>query len=367
MSTIIRTDVPANVTEYSNSRKIVRLSDGTLYAVYPRGVIKKLYSKKSVDNGKTWTDETLISTYAGMSDYDQQHASLAVDGNDDLHVVWTGRATGFTLFRQVWYAKYTGVWSANVRISTYAGMSSYSQDNPSLAVTSNDNLHVVWGGKATGFTTANQIWYAKYVVSWSTPVRISTYANMSTNNQFGPCIATTSDDNLHVVWGGKATGFTTDEQVWYAKYTGSWVAPVRISTYPNMQNHDQYFPSIAVDTSDYLHVSWYGRSAEFPGVYKVFYVAYVGSWGTPKFIQAVNENQYVNMRWSRYPACNIPAPPTKAYTNRVDYVFTSSASPHVMRFDYIFSVKVIGVSNPGKINGILITNIAKVTGMVITD
>ncbi|MBA7575789.1 hypothetical protein ES708_17625 [subsurface metagenome] len=370
-------------TSYPSQRKVVRLPDGTLYAAYYKLVEYltisnyKIYVKKSNDNGLTWaTEETKISTAPGMENYHQLYPSIAVDSNNNLHVVWHGRATGYTTYYQIWYAKFDGnSWSTPVRISTYSGMEGYHQSNPSIAVGLDNNLHVVWYGCATGYTTYYQIWYAKFDGnSWSTPVRISTYNGMATNSQYYPAIVVDSSNYLHVVWNGMATGYTTVDQIWYNKYTTSWAGPVRISDYSGMENSSNYRPSIVVDSNDYLHVVWagqatgytvdqiwynkyttswagpvrisdysgmesyhqfrpsmtvdsfnnlhviwYGMATGYTDYTKIWYAKYITSWITPECLQATGQNRHPVARWSRYPSCNIP------YAG-VDYVFTEGTA-----------------------------------------
>jgi len=340
-------------------RKQTQTSDGTLYAVYHKLLAGKyqIYVKKSVDDGVTWTDETRISTYAGMNSYDQTYPTIAVDSDDNLHVLWHGMATGYTTANQVWYAKYTTSWATPVRISTYTNMASYPHYYPTIAVDSLDYLHVLWAGRATGYTlypqvwyakyttswatpvrisTAAgmgnyyqlyatmavdsndylhvvwegitlpytpeyQVWYAKYTTSWATPVRISTYAGMDGYDQLTPVIAVDSGDYLHVLWAGMATGYTTGNQVWYAKYTTSWATPVRISTAAGMDDYAHFGVSIAVDSSDYLHVLWHGKATGYTDYDKVWYAEYTTSWAAPVVLQPTGQNKYPNMRWSRWP------------------------------------------------------------------
>ncbi|MBW2647968.1 MAG: exo-alpha-sialidase [Deltaproteobacteria bacterium] len=312
-----------SATEYSmatcptTQRKLVRTSDGTLYCVYMKklGGYYQIYVKKSVDNGKTWTDETRISTYLGMESYDQRYPCIAVDGQDRLHVVWQGRATGYETRYQVWYNYYDGSWHTPVRISTYSGMEVYDQGfDVCIAVDSQDRIHVVWSGKAAGYAY-NQVWYNYFDGSWHTPVRISTYSGMESRSQFYPCIAVDSFDRLHVVWHGKATGYTDYYQIWYNYYDGVWHTPIRISTAPGMESYDQFYPSIAVDILDRMHVVWEGRATGYTDYYKVWYNYYDGSWHTPECLQPTGQNRYPNLRWSRYPESNW-------VTNRLEYVFT---------------------------------------------
>lgn len=327
----------------------------------------QVYIKESADNGQTWTDETRISTYSGMADYGQRYPSIAVDSNDYLHVVWSGCATGYTTFGQLWYAKYTTMgWSDPVRISTYPGMETWSaQSGASIAVDSSDYLHVVWYGCATGYTLNQQIWYNKYTTSWAGPVRISTCSGMENYQEAFPSIAVDSENNLHVVWYGYAREYRlykqiwyakyTEEswaepvristqnthqrapsiavdsfnylhvvwfgyvgdyaQIWYAKYTESWAGPVRISTYSGMGSYHQYEPSIAVDSKDNLHVVWDGMATGYTDYHKVWYAKYITSWATPECLQPTGSNRASNARWSQHPSSNIP-------DAGVDYVFT---------------------------------------------
>jgi len=136
-----------------------------------------------------------------------------------------------------------------------------------------------------------------------------------------------------VVWHGKATGYTSYYQVWYAKYNGSWSTPVRISTYSGMDSNNQYAPSIAVDTNDYLRVMWRGKATGYTDYEKVWYTSYESSWGTPECLQPTGQNRFPNIRWSRYP-------PSNRVLDRVDYVFISgTSSPYNITFDvYILNM-----------------------------
>ncbi len=359
---------------YANQRKTVRLSDGTLYSVY-YDPARDIYIKKSTDNGATWTDETLLSTYLGMDTNFQVNPSIAVDSADNLHVVWMGRATGYATY-EIWYVEYDGAWSDPVRISDFLGMNTDHQRYPSIAVDGSDNLHVVWDGQATGFATADQIWYNKYDGAWAGPVRISDFVGMHLYEQSEPGITVDSAGNLHVAWYGKATGFITDDQIWYNTYSGgAWAGPVRISDFAGMNTNPNIRPSIAVDSNDYIHVAWYGKATGFLGQSQIWYNTYSGgawagpvrisdflgmntfnqvypsiavgsdnyihvvwsgqanigfqkiwrakyvtSWGTPELLQDMGSDlTSPNIRWSRYPLTNIP-------TLGIDYVFLEGAA-----------------------------------------
>lgn len=340
---------------YSNQRKLVRVSNGTLYAVHVRklGPYYQIYVEKSEDEGATWIDETRISIYPTMNSWPHYEPSIAVDSNDTLHVVWKGRITEFPASTQIWYAN-SSAWVNATRISDVAGMDhednwqthptivvdsednlhilwqgkadgyasgqiwyknyieswsnpirintdTRSQSGSSIAVDSEDNLHVVWGGRTAEYPDNTQIWYRNYNVSWGTITRISTYGGMESYDQYFPTIALDSLDELHVAWYGKATGFTTNYQIWYNKKSTSWAGPIRISTNTDMYDYDQEFPSIAVDSKDDIHVLWDGKTTSHAVYDKIWYAKYNVSWITPECIQEVGQNIHPCLRWSRWP------------------------------------------------------------------
>ena len=346
---------------YNNARRTARTSDGKLYVVYyttDASGYCQVYVKESSDDGQSWSNETKISTglgqdtkhssycaiatdsrddlhvvyygkatgYSyyqiwhawrkdgvwqtpvristadGMQSYHQGPPAITVDAADDLHAVWYGKATGYTSYNQIWWAACVrGRWQTPVRISTYSGMDSYAQSYSAIAGDGSGDLHVAWRGKATGYTSQNQVWYAEYLNgSWQTPVRISTYSGMDTNAQSVPCIAVDSDSDIHVVWYGRATGYTSYHQIWYAERTTNWQTPVRISTGTGMNVKQQYYPGIAVGAADDLHVLWEGADSTNTGRH-VFHAKHDGSsWGTPRAETTTRESRIPNVRWNSF-------------------------------------------------------------------
>jgi len=369
-------------TAGNSQSKIVANSTGGLWCTYFKYYYGKwqIYVATSDDDGQTWS-EIKISTLVNMSEYDQLAPCITIDSNDCLHVVWDGRTDTYS-YAQIWYANYTTSWSTPLRISTSAGMDGIAQSPPAITVDSNDYLHVVWFGGATSYTksqiwyanyttdwsaplrlstvagmddsvmkypcivvdTSNylhvifrgnatgysysQIWYTKYTTSWSTPIVISTYTGMDALDQISPALAIASNDFLYAGWHGKATGFTSN-QIWIAKYDGTWQTPVRISTYTDMDSYSQEDPTIAVDINNNIHVLWMGKATAFTDYNKVWYAKYDHLWSTPQCLQSTGQNQFPNIRWSNYPSFNKP-------TTRLDYIYTSgTVSPYDIMYGSI--------------------------------
>lgn len=260
---VIETD--SVTATYKNARrKLVRLSDGTLYTIYPKKLDLKwqIYIKKSTNGGLTWADETCISI--DLAGYNQYNPCIAVDSNDHLHVVWHGYSLDYTPYTQIWYVKYDGSWSAPARISHTDVHHRYA----SITVDSNDYLHAVWGGYGI-------CWYTKFVTSWSAPIQINADASIRTPEGAG--IVSDSNNHLHVVYTGKKG--SGEWQIWYILYNGSWQSPVRISTYPDMWRELQEYPCVAVDSNNHVHVVFCGYQGFLR--YGIWYTKYTTSWSEP--------------------------------------------------------------------------------------
>jgi hypothetical protein len=384
----VSTSEDVYVTSGNSQQYLVRTSTGVLYCLYFRISAGNyaVFVKSSADDGSTWANETLISSLSSMSGYSNDFNSMAVDSNNNLHVVWEGESSSYSHY-QIWYSRYNGTaWSTPIVLSTYAGMNTSTQNSPAIAVDSNNNLHVVWYGQASGYSN-KQIWEADYngaawstpvrlstvdgmssspilkfpciVVdsnnnldvlfrgnatgytnsgiwftrrtsgTWSTPVVVSTYPGMNSTDQISPGLAIDSKNNVYAGWNGNAAGYSSN-QIWIAVYNGAWQTPVRVSTYSGMSGYAQGEPSIAVDTSGRVHVLWHGEATGYTDNDKVWYSNCTnGVWSTPQCLQpSPGLNNYPNVRWSNYPSFNVPS-------SRLDYVFTVGTSPYNVTFSYL--------------------------------
>jgi len=270
---------------YPNQRSLARTAEGKLYACYTNMDANgrtQVYVKESADNGQNWGSETWVSTAPGQDSAESLTPAIAVDSRDDLHVVYVGTATGYSA-RQVWHAwRKDGGWQTPVRISTADGMSGTSQGAPAISVDAADDLHVVWHGPTSTYSN-QQIWWATRIGrAWQAPQRLSDYSGMDSYAQQYGSLGADGEGGVHVAWFGKATGYTTASQVWYAEYLdGVWQTPVRISTYSGMDSYLQEVPSLGVDAEANLHVAWYGRATGYTGSHQVWYAKRTTSWQTP--------------------------------------------------------------------------------------
>jgi 6-phosphogluconolactonase (cycloisomerase 2 family) len=375
---IVKTNAAYDSTSYNNGRKLVRTSDGNLHTVYYRssGGKKNIFYAKSTDNGENWTETAIttstsydqycpsiavdsndylhvvwygphsasgganqirysmsinggstwnaptnITTSMGGTYYDQSSPSIAVDSNNYLHVVWYGYHTASISHSQIRYSKSTNggsTWNAPTNITTSIGGTYYDQNSPSIAVDSNNYLHVVWYGPHSASGGTSQIRYSGSInggTTWNAPTNITTSIGGTYYDQYSPSIAVdTVDSNeyLHVVWYGSHSASGGHKQIRYSTSTNggsTWNAPVNITTSIGGTYYEQMMPSIAVDSNEYLHVVWYGY---YSGVsYQIRYSQYTTSWSAPSNLTTTSVNYYPNLIWANYPTAQCR--PTTGY------------------------------------------------------
>lgn len=171
-------------------------------------------------------------------------------------------------------------WNNKIRISTYENMTLYDQKHPTIAIDFNHTLQVVWSGKASGYTTDEQIWYTNYTDSWTTPLRISTLTGMIDYPQTQPFISVDSTDQLHVVWDGETPTYPAHYQIWYTTYNKTtWSDITRISTKAGMATEWNRNPTIAIDSSDNINIAWYGMESAYPYHPQIYHRKYTNQWG----------------------------------------------------------------------------------------
>jgi hypothetical protein len=128
---------------------------------------------------------------------------------------------------------------------------------PAIAADSVNHLHVVWQDSTPG---NQEIFYKRSTdsgTSWST-MRL-TYTS---GDSWDPSIAVDSDDNLFVAWYDGTHG---NDEIFYAKSTdgGSSWKTKRLT----WNSGDSWWPSIALDPEDRIHVVWSDNSFAYYEIY----------------------------------------------------------------------------------------------------
>ena len=212
----------------------------------------EIFYKKSDDGGDSW----LASRRITWTSENSQHAAIAVDASDHLHVVWHDLTPGN---EEVYYKKSEDGgdnWTAVQRLTWTSDSSLY----PAIAVDSLGHLHVVWYDATPGNC---EIYYRRSEDggdSWTAARRLT----WTSGTSWLPAIAVDSLSHLHVVWDDVTPG---NYEVYYKRSEDggdSWTAVQRLT----WTSGPSQFPAIAVDSSDRLHVVWHDLT---PGNREIYY------------------------------------------------------------------------------------------------
>jgi len=136
-------------------------------------------------------------------------------------------------------------WDTLFRVSPDSGQHWFS----AVAVDNSGRPHIVWCEPISG-----RIYYrTRNDISWTAPVCINDTNTIRCASWAAPQIAIDNIGNLHVAWVGVASG-ENDQDIFYSKYDGQqWVAPVRLNI---NDNDDEYYPDIALSSSNNIWVTW---------------------------------------------------------------------------------------------------------------
>jgi hypothetical protein len=274
--------------------------------------------------------ELTVNVTVTLPTLNDEHPRLAVDSLGNVHKVWMGEVSPDHW--EIFYAELIGDGPAQKVYKQISACDSYNSTYPSIALDSNDNSHVVWidfrygfaaiyynrvdtdgdcyyDGSSSSRPSNRQISYGGMLlanfdcgraVGFNVPL-LGVTVDTPTNTLYieHPDIAVDSDDQVHIVWSDnrKRSGNTDGHwEVYYNRInndgshgpgTGTLqFSPLRDVTYPNdllltdpttaggsptdpcspkAENWDSMCPAIACSGNS-LHIAWQDyRSTPFPG------------------------------------------------------------------------------------------------------
>jgi hypothetical protein len=282
---------------YPDARKIVRDSENNLYVAYRKKYkmddeeLHHIFVAKSTDQGQNWqitNDQTPIER---VGDYTQRVPTMAIDGNDALHVIWYGNdaQNDGENERQIRYSRSIDggeTWSDWLNIADVAGYEDQDelwQEHPTLYVDGENNLYATWQGKDAKYNKSQ----VKFSMSGDGGNTWTAWINVNPSNEVNysrPTIITTRDGRILYILA--YSGSSAVQQIVWTKSTDggrSWTAWQPVAA----DNQDQRHVSVAIDTQDRLHAVWRQQPGaagdETPS--QIHYAVYNGqSWSRPEWV-----------------------------------------------------------------------------------
>ena len=353
-----------------NGRDMVKDSAGVLHCVYSKyyNTRYNIYHGWSADGGKTWQEEQ-VTFDPRTGGHNNINPAIDVDSNDNLHVVWKYCDISASVGTTIKYAKYDGTsWT----ITSPLLYTAYSIGYATIAIDGNNHIHVTCNG-SIDITGNGQILYMVFDgSSWSGELYLTTD---TTKQQFDPTIAIGASNSVHITWIGQydaggnyairyitcvsgtwgsvvnldiTSGFNpvidwpcialdssgnvyvvytlfngVNRNVWLAKrISGTW-STSQVSPNPISGTVDYRNPTIAVDTSNAIHIIFQdGQSGSGSGT--LYYMSYKAGWSALLHLTTDYSNNAL-LRWS---ARNVPTKPqwTWAYGTLYFAEFASAQS-----------------------------------------
>jgi hypothetical protein len=276
-------------TAFNSQRLLVRSSDGALHCVYVRiddiELTHQIFYANSTDGGVTWTEE-LVSDNIIMAE--QHYPCIAIDSKDNIHVTWHGFGWGvnFTVSNIQYRTRTVNGWQTQEAITD----KNVSQYAPIITIDSKDNIHIVWGGFGWGVNSdfTNIQYRMKTANGWQTQEAITD----KDDSQRYPSMAIDSKDNVHVVWSVWGWGVNTDDRniQYRMKTANGWQTQEELTD----KNSDQFYPCIAIDSKDNVHMVWngwgWGINIDFSNIQ--YRMKTSNGWQTQEELTDKNSDQY---------------------------------------------------------------------------
>ena len=138
-----------------------------------------------------WSDEEEPETHTAGGG-----AAIAIDSIGDIHLAYEANHPTLGKINIRYIKKTSAGWQTGEWVSEISG--AYEQHYQAIALDSQDNIHVVWEGTGWGTNiTKYQILYRKRTSSgWETTEEVTD----STTNQWHPNIAIDKQNNVHLAW-----------------------------------------------------------------------------------------------------------------------------------------------------------------------
>lgn len=250
----------------------------------------------------TWENAIPITSHGALTGFwvtTSQSPAIAVDSNDTVHLAWESSSTGedAPYGHALCYTSVIGGVSNPIEIVTSEEGAGVAQKDISIAIDSHNYVHVFWTYREN-VTYYEQARYAEKIGSWTNFTDITEITD-SPSYDTGS-IAIDSDDGVHLVW--DSLDSEAGVMVTYYDYKaegGTFDAPLSLTPGDVLGN---YFASISIRQDDTVDVA-YGNDDG-----AILHRVYDGTWHNAEIIDDNVDfyNEDANLLWARWPITSIP-------------------------------------------------------------
>lgn len=221
---------------------------------------RQIKYSKSQDGGKSWSDWVNISLVPGYKGENlwQEHPDIITSKNGDLFVVWEGKDKDNEK-QQIKFSNSSDQGKTWNKWRNLQATPRSAQSRPTILEDSKGSLYVFMYSSQN--SSIHQIWYSSSSDQGKT---WSKWKNISRSLVDSRHVSATIDnkDRIYVVW-RQPSGTNLLIQIFYSLLDkNQWSKPSEVHSSSNFQ----FFPSIGVDASDNIYISWMETSeaSNFP-------------------------------------------------------------------------------------------------------
>lgn len=242
----------------------------------------ELYFGRSTDNGVTWSSEALdvrISANDGqnVSNVGDKPFGIATDSQGNIYIVW---AEDLADYKEIMLLKSTDQGLSWIHLDSdfpisYNGDPYVDANDPDIAVDGSDNIFVVWHQNTPeGIVEIHISISTDLGTSWSgtSADRYISFPNGC--NGTNPDIAIDSNNDIYVVWDERADpGEPDSPRILFGKSTdsGTTFSSETADTPIGTEMRAAGDPDIVIDAYNNVHVTWQGALFISPIIYEAFY------------------------------------------------------------------------------------------------
>jgi hypothetical protein len=237
------------------------------------------------DASLSWSKPIQLSTPSSWAGF----PAIAADSTGAVHAMWSERNVGERMMAQGSHLKYARFDGSNWTISkdVLASPGEDGAEAPSLAVTPDGFIHVVWGSGGS----ESKLLYARAPVccadkagNWSHPIVLGSAVNLTT------VLIVDSKARLHAAFASLET-----HDIYYLRSDDSgltWQLRRQITGSVRGLNEIPVYPSMTTDQRGWVHLVW--STYPWPGVFVMYARSEDGgdTWSTPEIIDRADSNQF---------------------------------------------------------------------------